>query len=290
MAARRRHDRDVAGAGRPRRPVQGQRRPPSPGASRAAPPSSTARRSAPSARSAASSRSTRAATTHRAGRVVVAADAWTNELLAPFGRRLPLTITKEQVTYFARPGPGGVRPGPLPGLDLDGRPVASTASRPTARPGPKAAQDCGGQPTTPETRTFERDEAAHRARRATSWPRTCPAPSGPEIYTKTCLYTLTPGPGLRRRPAARGARASRSSSGAAHGFKYASVLGRVARRSSPSTATTPSAPDLERFRIDRPILLEAAPGDVLDGLDARGACVACRCRPACATVTATSKR
>ncbi|HKG55659.1 MAG TPA: FAD-dependent oxidoreductase, partial [Candidatus Limnocylindrales bacterium] len=41
-----------------------------------------------------------AAHTFTAGAVVVAADAWTNELLEPFGRRLPLTITKEQVTYF----------------------------------------------------------------------------------------------------------------------------------------------------------------------------------------------
>src|SRR6187551_1024359 len=36
---------------------------------------------------------------HRSSRVVLTADAWTNQLLAGFDRSLPLTVTKEQVTY-----------------------------------------------------------------------------------------------------------------------------------------------------------------------------------------------
>ena len=35
----------------------------------------------------------------------MAGDAWTNGLLGAFDRRLPLTVTKEQVTYFAAPDP-----------------------------------------------------------------------------------------------------------------------------------------------------------------------------------------
>ena len=78
--------------------------------------------------------------TYRTGRVVLAADAWTNDLLAPFGRRLPLTITKEQVTYFGCPDPSAFAPGPLPGLDLDGRAVVLRLpdlrrGRPEGRPG-----------------------------------------------------------------------------------------------------------------------------------------------------------
>ena len=46
--------------------------------------------------------------------------------------------------------------------------------------------------------------------------------------------------------------------GAAHGFKFASVLGRILAELSVDGATR-SARDLERFRIDRPILLEAHP-------------------------------
>ena len=46
--------------------------------------------------------------------------------------------------------------------------------------------------------------------------------------------------------------------GAAHGFKFASVLGRVLAELL-VTGTTPSAPDIARFGIDRPILLEDDP-------------------------------
>ena len=56
----------------------------------------------------------RRGTTHGAGRVILAADAWTNELLAPFDRRLPLTVTKEQVTYFAAPDPAAFAPDRFP--------------------------------------------------------------------------------------------------------------------------------------------------------------------------------
>src|SRR6185503_2759473 len=35
-----------------------------------------------------------------AGAVVVATDAWTNDLLEPLGHPLPLTVTREQVTWF----------------------------------------------------------------------------------------------------------------------------------------------------------------------------------------------
>jgi len=52
--------------------------------------------------------------TYRTSRVVLAADAWTNELLASFGRRLPLTITKEQVTYFGSPDPAAFAPDRFP--------------------------------------------------------------------------------------------------------------------------------------------------------------------------------
>ena len=53
------------------------------------------------------------------------------------------------------------------------------------------AQDCGGRPTTPETRTFDKDpdiEARVRAFMAEHLPTAL----GPEIRTRTCLYTLTP--------------------------------------------------------------------------------------------------
>jgi sarcosine oxidase len=181
--------------------------------------------------------------TYRTPRVILAADAWTNGLLAAFDRRLPLTITKEQVTYFACPDPAAFAPDRFPvWIWMDdpcfyGFPTYGEA-------GPKAAQDCGGEPVDPDGRTFERDEAAF-------------ARLGPPIYTKTCLYTLTPDRDLvvDRLPDQPGVAVAL---GAAHGFKYASVIGRILAELSVD-GTTPSAPDLERFRIDRALLLQADP-------------------------------
>jgi sarcosine oxidase len=193
--------------------------------------------------------------THRAGHVVVAADAWTNELLAPLGRRLPLTITKEQVTYVAAPDPAAFAPDRFPVWIWMDDP--SFYGFPTyGEAGPKAAQDCGGQPTTPDTRTFDRDEVAYGNVRD-FLARHLPGAVGPDIYTKTCLYTLTPDRDfvVDRVPEAPGVTVLL---GAAHGFKFASVLGRVAAELA-FDGTTASALELERFRIDRPILLEAEP-------------------------------
>ena len=46
--------------------------------------------------------------------------------------------------------------------------------------------------------------------------------------------------------------------GAAHAFKFASVLGRILAERA-TDGSSPSEPELERFRIDRPILLERDP-------------------------------
>ena len=125
-----------------------------------------------------------------------------------------------------------------------------------ARPGPKAAQDCGGAPVDPDERTFDRDETAF-ARLGEFMATYLPGAVGPPIYTKTCLYTLTPDRDfvVDRLPDLPGVAVGL---GAAHGFKFASVIGRVAGRAE-HDGSTPSAAEIARFRIDRPILLEDDP-------------------------------
>ena len=120
----------------------------------------------------------------------------------------------------------------------------------------KAAQDCGGSPVDPDERTFDRDETAF-ARLGDFMATHLPGAVGPPIYTKTCLYTLTPDRDfvIDRLPGLPGVAVGL---GAAHGFKFASVLGRVLAEMLVD-GTTPSAPDIARFRIDRPILLETDP-------------------------------
>ena len=193
--------------------------------------------------------------TYRTGRLVLAADAWTNGLLESFGRRLPLTVTKEQVTYFGCPDPAAFAPDRFPvWIWMDDPCFYGFPSY--GEPGPKVAQDCGGEVADPETRTFERDEAAfERVRDFVA--SHLPGALGPPIATRTCLYTLTPDRDfvVDRLPGQPGVAVVL---GAAHGFKYASVLGRIVAELLVDGGT-PSAPDLERFRIDRPILLERDP-------------------------------
>jgi sarcosine oxidase len=191
----------------------------------------------------------------RAHTVVLAADAWTNDLLRSFDRRLPLTITQEQVTYFASPDIAAFAPERFPiWIWMDepcfyGFPAYGEA-------GPKAAQDVGGQETTPERRTFERDEDAYR--RVTEFlVAHIPGAVGPEIYTKTCLYTMTPDRDfvLDRLPEAPNLFVML---GAAHGFKFASLFGRIVAELA-LDGDSPSRGDIASFRIDRPILLESNP-------------------------------
>ena len=192
---------------------------------------------------------------YRSDRVVLTADAWTNDLLTHLGRRLPLTITKEQVTYFACPRPEDFAPDRFPvWIWMDdpcfyGFPTYGEA-------GPKAAQDVGGRETTPAERTFKPDAEASARLRA-FLDRHLPGAVGPPIYTKTCLYTLTPDRDfvVDRLPDHPNVFVGL---GAAHGFKYASVIGRILAELAIDGAT-PSAAEIADFRIDRPILLEAHP-------------------------------
>jgi sarcosine oxidase len=193
--------------------------------------------------------------TYRTGRLVLAADAWTNRLLGSFGRRLPLQVTREQVTYFACPDPAAFAPDRFPVWIWMDDP--SFYGFPTyGEAGPKVAQDCGGQVVDPDRRTFERDEPAY-ARVVDFVGRHLPGAAGPPIYTKTCLYTLTPERDfvvdrLPEQPAVIVVL------GAGHGYKYASVLGRIAAELG-RDGVTPSAGELEQFRIDRERLLAPDP-------------------------------
>ena len=200
-----------------------------------------------------------AASTHRARTVVVAADAWTNELLASFGRRLPLTITKEQVTYFAARGPGGLRAGPLPRLDLDGRAVLLRLpdlrrGRPEGRPGLSAAAR-----RRPQTRTFERRPRLRMPGCDAFLAPHLPGAVGPGPLHEDLPVHAHPGPRLRRRPRARGTRRA----GGRSAPPTPSSSPRCSAGSWPSWALDGDdaigAASSRRFAIDRPILLEEAP-------------------------------
>jgi len=194
-------------------------------------------------------------TVHRTGRVVLTADAWTNDLLGHLGWRLPLTITREQVTYFDCPDPAAFSPDRFPVWIWMDEP--SFYGFPTyGEPGPKAAQDVGGETCTPRTRTFSINLAAH-ARVYHFLEQHLPGAVGPDLLTKTCIYTLTPDRDfvVDRLPEHPGVVLAL---GAGHAFKFASVLGRILSELA-IDGRTPSATEIEAFRVDRPVLLDPRP-------------------------------
>lgn len=187
-------------------------------------------------------------TTYRCRKLVVAAGAWSNTALAHFGFKLPLTVTQEQVTYFATPHLADFAPERFPiWIWMDepcfyGFPVYG-------EPATKAAQDVGGEEVTAETRSFEPNPA--NARRVESFlQKYIPTALGPVLYTKTCLYTMPPDrdfvidtiPDYENCSVA---------IGAGHAFKFASVIGKIL---SELAIDGTSQSNLEPFKIDRPIL------------------------------------
>ena len=193
---------------------------------------------------------------HRTGRVVLTADAWTNRLLASFDRELPLTVTKEQVTYFACPDPAAFAPDRFPvWIWMD---VPSFYGFPTyGEAGPKVAEDCGGRAGGSGHPHVRPGRCCLRAGRVVHGgpparrPRTAHLHQDVPVHADARIETscstgcpIIPGVVVAL--------------GAGHGFKYASVLGRVAAELSIDGAS-PSAGELEAFRIDRPILLEKDP-------------------------------
>jgi sarcosine oxidase len=195
---------------------------------------------------------------YRGRRLVVAAGAWSNGALTHFGMHLPLRVTKEQVTYFATPHQADFQPDRFPiWIWMDdpcfyGFPTFGEA-------GPKAGQDAGGQEVTAETRTFEPDQPALQ-RVLDFLGRYIPRALGPIIYTKTCLYTLTPDRDfvidtLPEHPNVV------VGIGGGHGYKFASLVGRILSDLAISGRTDRN---IEPFRIDRAILqLENPPANYM---------------------------
>jgi sarcosine oxidase len=189
-----------------------------------------------------------------AGRVVIAADAWTNELLTGLDWHVPLDVTQEQLTY--------TRPADLAAFTPDRFPVWIWMDEPSWYGFPefgeagwvKTAQDCGGRIVTAATRTLEPDPDAE-ARLLAFLADALPGASTGETMTKTCLYTLTPDRDFVL-DAVPGHPDVFVALGAAHGFKFAALFGEIMRDLA---LGTPPPYDLAPFRIDRPTLTTDSP-------------------------------
>jgi sarcosine oxidase len=184
-----------------------------------------------------------------AGRVVVAADAWTAGLVAPLGVDLPLTVTEEQVTYFAPARPAEFRPDVFPvwiWMDEPSYYGFPTYGEDTI----KAAQDCGGPAVTGDDRSGVLDDDMRE--RLSDFLRHVVPGGGPPIRSKRCLYTLTPDRDfvVDRLPEHQSVTLGL---GAGHGFKFAALFGRLL---TDMAIEGESRYDISAFRLDRPALTD----------------------------------
>jgi len=190
---------------------------------------------------------TAAGTTFRAGRLLLCADAWTGGLLAQLDAELPLVVTQEQFSYFRPADPAAFAVGRFPvWIWMDdpsfyGFPVWPDRAL-------KAAQDVGGHQVTATTRGFDPDPAA--SQRLAGFLRTHLPAAGTHDHSATCLYTLTPDRDLVLGPLPGHDRVL-VALGAAHGLKFAPLLGRVLADLALHGGTEV---DLAPFAVDRPAL------------------------------------
>jgi sarcosine oxidase len=187
-----------------------------------------------------------------AQQAVVAAGAWTNNVLATLGIAWPLTVTQEQVTYFATPNLREFVPDRFPiwiwraPEEFYGFPIYGEVAT-------KAGQDVGGEEVTAETRTFDPDPRA-KERLIRFLDTHIPGFLGPELYTKTCLYTMPPDrhfvidalPGHPRITVV---------VDAGHAFKFATLIGRILSELALDGRT---GYPISAFRADRPALTDPA--------------------------------
>ena len=193
-----------------------------------------------------------AAGAFRADRVVVAAGAWTNRLLEPLGVSWPLTVTQEQVSYFATPHLREFAPDRFPiwiwrdDDEFYGFPIYGEVAT-------KAGQDAAGDEVSAETRSFEPNPRSHQ-NLLDFLGRHLPRSLGPELYTKTCLYTMPPDRDFVLGPLP-GYGQVIMAVGAGHGFKFASVFGDILSEFAIAGATEHR---IDAFRPDRPALTDPA--------------------------------
>jgi glycine/D-amino acid oxidase-like deaminating enzyme len=189
------------------------------------------------------------ATTYTCRGVVVAADAWTNQVLAGLGVEIPLTVTLEQPTYFAPPDPASFQDLPMwIWMDEPSYYGFPCYGEPTV----KAAQDCGGPVVDPDDRTSDPDPEL--LDRLVSFMAGLLPRAGPVVRSLRCQYTLTPDRDFVLAPVPDHP-AVVVGLGSAHGFKFAPTFGRIL---ADLVTTGETTSDVSAYGFDRPGLTDPA--------------------------------
>lgn len=190
--------------------------------------------------------------TYYADRVVVAGGAWTNQILKDTGAELPLTVTQEQVTYYSTPNLRDFAPDRFPVFIWSGTrsfygfPVYGEVAT-------KLGQHVGGHEVTADTRTFDADPLRQEAYQD-FLSRHIPGFLGPELFTKTCLYTIPPDQNFIISSLPDHPQIS-TTIGAGHAYKFAGLIGRIL---SELALDGESSYPIEPFSLTRPAITDGS--------------------------------
>ena len=182
--------------------------------------------------------------------VVVCVASWIAKLLPDLGLSWRMTLTQEQVSYFATPNLRDFAPDRFPiwiwhGEELFyGFPVYGEVAV-------KLARDMSGRFITVDGRSYDPDPA-ETARCERFLGEHLPGAVGPELISKTCVYDMPPDRDfiLGRVP---GHPRLTIGLGAGHAAKFASLIGRIL---SDITLHDKTDFPIEAFRPDRPALTD----------------------------------
>ncbi|CAG8935545.1 unnamed protein product [Penicillium salamii] len=161
--------------------------------------------------------------TFRAGKVIIAADAWANKLLEPLGAEVALDIMQEQVTYFKPDKPDEYDPTRFP-VWIYGAEDWFYGFPSYGEPTIKAGRDIAYNRMTPENRSFVHSEELLKQLDETV--SSFIPGKGQALRTVTCQYAITPlrqfiiSP-IKQHPNVIVAL------GGGHAFKFAPAIGRV---------------------------------------------------------------
>nr|XP_054748147.1 monomeric sarcosine oxidase-like [Lytechinus pictus] len=182
-------------------------------------------------------------------KVIVTAGAWMNDILSSVGVKIPLTVTQEQVTYFGTPHMKEFTKERCPIFILHTGQKGEPYFLPLhGNTGFKIGLDVGGPVVTAQSRNFIPDQKRQEMER-NYVAELCPRAVGPILYTKTCLYTLTPDRNFVIDNCKKvGHPDVIFCCGAGHAYKFSAVLGKILSQLAIDGRTTF---DISCFNMDR---------------------------------------
>lgn len=170
--------------------------------------------------------------TYSCKKLVITAGAWIGPMLGRLGVELPLTVTHEQFAFFKASKPELFTIGKFP-VFIHLRPDPTTnASSVYGFPafqqeGVKVAEECiPPVHTTADTRSFDIDQT--RLKELSKYvSKFLPDAYGEVVHAKTCLYTRSPDDHFIIDSLPGYAHVTVGSICSGHGFKFASIMGRI---------------------------------------------------------------